>query len=172
MQDFEEEKQEKEKAVKHLQEVEERNSSASHDVKKELDRLREESHQKDLLLQKAAEENLALHQLKATAERNCQEQLEYIEQLNNNQLAFQDELQQKRDEVDRYQQEIQAKTAQVKQYKKQVDALKEKTSHEVEEICSYMCSTCIHSCASNCVGQAWTKSKIPYVTCCGIGHIS
>ena len=34
MQDFEEERQEKEKAVKHLREVEERNSSASHDVKK------------------------------------------------------------------------------------------------------------------------------------------
>ena len=34
MQDFEEEKQEKEKAMKHLQEVEERNSSAAHKVKK------------------------------------------------------------------------------------------------------------------------------------------
>ena len=140
MQDFEEEKQEKEKAMTHLQEVEERNSSAAHKVKKELDRLRDESHQKDLLLQKAAEENLAIQQLKeqlATAERNYQEQLEYIEQLNNKQLAIQDELQRKRDEVDRYQQEIQVKTAQVKQYKKQVDALqeKEKTSHEVEQIC-------------------------------------
>ena len=138
MLDFEEEKQEKEKAMKHLQEVEERNSSASHDVKKELDRLREESHQKDLLLQ---EENLAVQQLKeqlATAERNYQEQLEYIEQLNNDQLAIQDELQQKKDE---FQKEIQAKTAQVKQYKKQVDALqekkgKEKVSHEVEEVCN------------------------------------
>lgn len=130
IQDFEEERKEKEKAVKHLREVKERNSSASHDVKKEL----------DLLLQKAAKENLAVQRLKqqlATAERNYQEQLEYTEQLNNKQLAIEDELQQKRDEVDRYQQEIQAKTAQVKQYKKQVDALqeKEKTSHEVEQMC-------------------------------------
>ena len=122
-----------------MQEVEERNSSAFHEIKKELDRLREESRQKDLLLKKASEENLAVQQLKkqlATAQRNCQEQLEYIEQLK---LAFQDELQQRRDEVDRYQQEIQAKTAQVKQYKKQVDALQEmeKTSHEVEEKYTY-----------------------------------
>lgn len=132
--------------MKDLKEVEERNSSASHDVKKELDRLREESHQKDLLLQK---ENLAVQQLReqlATAERNYQEQLQYTEQLNKNQQAI---LQQKKDEVDKFQQEIQAKTAQVKQYKKQVDALqekkeKEKPSQDVEEVCSYIILCVVH----------------------------
>lgn len=131
MQDFGEEKQEKEKALKDLQEVKERSFSASHEVKKELDRLREESHQKDLLVKQAAEQL-------ATSERNCQKQLEYIKQLNNDQWAIQVELQQKKDE---FQKEIQAKTAQVKQYKKQVDALQEKkgkgkASHDVEEVYS------------------------------------
>ena len=111
--------------------MEERNSSAFHDFKEELDRLQEESRQKDLLLQKAAEQL-------ATTERNCQKQLEYIKQLNNNQWVIQVELQQKKDEFEK---EIQAKTIQVKQYKKQVDALQEKrekeeASYEVEEVYS------------------------------------
>ena len=150
MQDFEEEKQEKEKAMKRLQEMEERSFSASHEVKKELDRLREESYQKDVLLQ---EENLAVQQLKeqlATAERNYQEQLEYTEQLNNNQQTIQDELQQKKDE---FQKEIQTMTTQVRQYKKQINALQEKKKapHEVEEDVR----TCIYVLYMYKNGKAW-----------------
>ena len=132
----------------------ERNSSTDNEFKREVCRLEEETRQKDLLLQSAAEEDTRksthlqdLQTQLAKAEASYKELSECNEDLIRNQHQMvQEQLQQKTQEVEKMQQEVQAKTAQVKQYKKQIDLLQEKqhkpqeTTEEVEDVGVFTCT--------------------------------
>ena len=126
------------------------NALASHQIQKELERLREESHQKGLILQSVAEEAREkekrlgeLQEKLDDADARYKGLAECNEDLirNKHQMA-QDELQRKDDRIAELEQELKAKVAQVKQYKKQVEKEKgddkqnpEGNTQEVENVC-------------------------------------
>lgn len=141
----------------------ERNTLAAHEIQKELKRLKEESHQKDLILQRSAEEEKEktrrLEELQGevtAAELRYKELAECNEDvLKGKHKMEEDELKLKDEKIAELQQELKAKIAQVKQYKKQIEKEKTDTTHdkqnmeenkEVEDVCMYnslLCVICI-----------------------------
>ena len=124
------ERREKERAKKCLVDQHENHSKTLQATQQELKRLKEETFQKDLILQQAQEEATkkekhAKEKL-ANAEKKFREELEHTESLlTTQQRTVHEELQCKIQEVETLQQDVLAKTAQVKQYKKQIDSLQE-----------------------------------------------
>ena len=121
-QKFEVEKRQKERAEKCL--VDQHSKTLQ-----ELQRLKEETYQKDVILQEAQEEatRKEKHEKEklANAEKKFHEELQRTESLSTQQRTVREELQRKTREVETLQQDMLAKTAQVKQYKKQIDSLQE-----------------------------------------------
>ena len=124
------ERREKERAKKCLVDQQENHSKMLQATQQELKRLKEETFQKDLILQEIQEEATkkekhAKEKL-GNAEKKFREELEHTESLlSTQQRTVREELQRKTREVETLQQDVLAKTAQVKQYKKQIDSLQE-----------------------------------------------
>ena len=111
-------------------------------MKKELDRLKEESHQKDILLQETAEEQakLQVHMRELRSQLDdtnakCHELEECNKDVLQNQgRVVQNQLKQKDEEIKKLKEDVQTKTAQVSQYKKQLAEIKPPALEPDEEV--------------------------------------
>ena len=124
------ERREKERAKKCIVDQQENHSKTLQATQQELERLKEETYQKDVILQEAEEEATRKEkhakEMLANAKKKFREELERTESLlSTQQRTVHEELQYKIQEVETLQQDVLAKTAQVKQYKKQIDSLQE-----------------------------------------------
>ena len=134
-----------------------------------MDRLKEESHQKDLLLQETVEEQI---KMKARIKK-LQTELDELrtnyndlaecneDVIRNQQQLVQDEVKQKNEEIEKLKEEVKAKTAQVGQYKKQkqiAPELEEEVKLKIPLSCSVICD--LYVCVQFQIKLATCQSKL------------
>ena len=105
--------------------------------KESLERLKEESHQKDLILQQSGGEFKELKSKLTAAEAKCQE----LQELNEDLIQHSQRAAEERgreEEIEKLREEVKVKSAQVSQYKKQLqEKAVPKPNEELERVSDY-----------------------------------
>ena len=123
----------------------EASSTAAVKFKESLERLREESHQKDLILQQSGGELQELKSKLTAAEAKCQE----LQELNEDLIQHSQRAAEERgreEEIEKLREEVKVKSAQVGQYKKQLqEKAVAKPNEELEKVSDSMCCIKFHA---------------------------